>query len=256
MTQSGHASKPSMSRLGGLARQYPSRDSWLRPTRCAAVKVKLEWQSPRQLGRLRCALCSDAALHLLLCCFWFSWSAIKTYPLAPGCRSICLRSSSGHGTATTICASSIFATRRWPISPPPSSCAGRPCCLRRAIIRSLRRKDAPDRGRACRGGSLRAAGRERRASARLRRDASGLARDPSVGISADRLRGDIVATRVLSEGGCGAAPAPSRCGALRHRPDILVPQRTVDASAGRGRGGPDAVPHGSRSPTYPGVFRR
>src|SRR5262249_54124468 len=126
----------------------------------------------------------------------------------------------------------------------------------RAIIRSLRRKDAPDRGRACRGGSLRAAGRERRASARLRRDASGLARDPSVGISADRLRGDIVATRVLSEGGCGAAPAPSRCGALRHRPDILVPQRTVDASAGRGRGGPDAVPHGSRSPTYPGVFRR
>src|SRR5262249_26228225 len=76
--------------------------SWLRPTRCVAAKVKLEWQSPRQLSRLRCALCSDAALHLLLCCFWFSWSAIKTYPLAPACRSICLRSSSGHGTATTI----------------------------------------------------------------------------------------------------------------------------------------------------------
>src|SRR5262249_52958641 len=39
-------------------------------------------------------------------------------------------------------------------------------------------------------------------------------------------------------------------------PPFLVPARTVDASAGRGRGGPDAVPHGPRSPTYPGVFRR
>src|SRR5262249_32380134 len=56
MTQSGHAAKPSMSRFGGRARQYPSRGSWLRPTRCAAVKVKLEWQSPRQLGRLRSPL--------------------------------------------------------------------------------------------------------------------------------------------------------------------------------------------------------
>src|SRR6516165_8908186 len=53
-----------------------------------------------------------------------------------------------------------------------------------------------------------------------------------------------------------ALPAPSRCGALGHRADVLVPQRTVDAVAGSGRGGPDAVPLGSRSPTHPGLFRR
>jgi len=171
------------------------------------VKVKLEWQSPRQLSRLRCALCSDAALHLLLCCFWFSWSAIKTYPLAPGCRSICLRSSSGHGTATTIWASSIFAIRRWPISLPPSSCAGRPCSSRRAIIRWARRRGlAWSRSRMSRSTAM-----SRRSRVTRRRATS---------------------------------------------PRVLVPQRTVDAVAGSGRGGPDAVPLGSRSPTHPGLFRR
>src|SRR5262249_9065054 len=67
---------------------------------------------------------------------------------------------------------------------------------------------------------------------------------------------EIVAARLFREGGCGVAPAPSRCGALGHRADVLVPQRTVDAVAGSGRGGPDAVPLGSRSPTHPGLFRR
>src|SRR5262245_22886178 len=94
------------------------------------------------------------------------------------------------------------------------------------------------------------------AQARDRRDACRVAREPPGRISPDRLRGEIVAARLFREGGCGVAPAPSRCGALGDRPDILVPQRTVDAVAGGGRGGPDAVPLGSRSPTHPGLFRR
>ena len=130
-------------RCAGLAGLLGNIDSvtcdWF-PAHCVAVKVKLEWQLPRQSSRLLCALCSDAASHLLLCCYWFSWSAIKIYLLVPGCPLICLRLSSGHGTATTIWASSIFAIRRWPISLPPSSCAGRPCSSRRAIIRWARRK--------------------------------------------------------------------------------------------------------------------
>src|SRR5215813_2346152 len=71
-------------------------------TYCVAAKAKLEWQSPRQSSRLPCALCSDAALRFLLCCFWFSWVVIKIYPLARAYPAICRRSSSGHGTAATI----------------------------------------------------------------------------------------------------------------------------------------------------------
>jgi hypothetical protein len=39
-------------------------------------------------------------------------------------------------------------------------------------------------------------------------------------------------------------------------PDVVVLARTVDAVAGGGRGSPDALPHGPRSPAHPGVFRR
>src|SRR5215831_15192405 len=94
------------------------------------------------------------------------------------------------------------------------------------------------------------------AQARDFRDACRITRGPPGGISSDRLRGESVATRPFREGGCGVAPAPSECGPLGHRADILVPQRTVDAVAGGGRGGPDALPLGSRSPTHPGLFRR
>src|SRR5262249_28201961 len=76
------------------------------------------------------------------------------------------------------------------------------------------------------------------------------------GISSDRLRGKIVAARFFRESGCGVAPAPSQRSALGHSADIVVPARTVDPIAGSGRGGPDALPHGPRSPTHPRAFRR
>ena len=103
---------------------------------------------------------------------------------------------------------------------------------------------------------LAAAAGTRAACARLRRDAGRVARDWSGRTSSDRLRGNIVAARLFREGGCGVARAPSQCNALGHRTDIVVPARTVDASAGCGRGGPNVLPHGPRSPTHPGVFRR
>ena len=75
-------------------------------------------------------------------------------------------------------------------------------------------------------------------------------------ISSDRLRGKIVAARLFRKGCCGVAPTASRRGALGHRTIILVPQRTVDRVASSGRGGPDVLPHGPRSPAHPGVFRQ
>src|SRR5258708_27852676 len=98
-TRAGGGKFTSSAQLAGDGTSTPGA---LVATHCVAVKAKLEWQSPRQLSRLRCAFCSDPAFRLLLCCFWFSWSAVKTYPLAPGCPSTCRRSSSGRGTATTI----------------------------------------------------------------------------------------------------------------------------------------------------------
>src|SRR5262249_52912880 len=68
--------------------------------------------------------------------------------------------------------------------------------------------------------------------------------------------GKGVAARLFRECSRGVAPAPARRDALGHGIVVLVSERTVDRNAGGGRGGPDVLPHGPRSPAHPVLFRQ